>query len=114
MKDKSKPLLKEAKKTAQKDIQQNLVIQLTEITGKLGQVSKKLAKQIAKESRKLAKKLSKEIKFDKAALLEIDGQAKAANKAEVAKPAASNGKAKVVTPPTEPVVKKPAAKTTTV
>jgi hypothetical protein len=45
MKDKLKPLIKEAKKNAQKAIQLSLVTQLKEITAKFGEGSKKLEKK---------------------------------------------------------------------
>jgi hypothetical protein len=104
MKNKLKPLVKEAKKTSQKAIQLSLVAQLKEITARFGVGSKKLDKQIQKEAKKLAKKFAKDIKVDTAALVKVD-EPKA-----LEAPKAAPAKTKTVA---EPVVKKTAAKTTT-
>jgi hypothetical protein len=103
MTDKLKPLIKAAKKTAQKNIQQMLVTQLTDITAKLGVTSKKLDKKIAKESKKLAKKFAKDIKFDKTLLNKTE------DKPAIAEAPSNAAPAKVSQAPI-PVVKKPVAK----
>lgn len=92
MKDKLKPLIKEAKKTAQRAIHQHLAVQLKEITSKFGEGSKKLDKKIEKEAKKLARKFAKDIKINKEGLLKDNTVVKApeaaAPKAEApAKPA---------------------------
>ncbi|MDB5126630.1 hypothetical protein [Mucilaginibacter sp.] len=104
MKNKLKPLVKEARKTAQKAIQLSLVAQLKDITARFGVGSKKLDKQIQKEGKKLAKKFAKDIKVNAAALVKVD-EPKA-----LETPKAIPAKTKTVA---EPVVKKTAAKTTT-
>ena len=68
MKDKLKPLIKEAKKTTKQNIEQTLITQLKNITAKFGESSKKLDKKIGKEAKKLAKKFAKNIKIDKTLL----------------------------------------------
>jgi hypothetical protein len=82
MKDKRKSLVKEAKKTAQKSIQQSLLTQLKEVTAGFGNSSVKLEKQIKKEAKKLSKKFTKFIKIEKAALVPVvaPAPAKAADK----------------------------------
>lgn len=102
MKNKLKPLVKEAKKNAQKAIQLSLVTQLKEITAKFGEGSKKLEKRIAKEAKKLAKKLAKDIKVE-AILVKTEGKPKVAETPKEAP------KAKTVA---EPVAKKAPAKPT--
>ncbi|MES2063731.1 MAG: hypothetical protein V4456_17525 [Bacteroidota bacterium] len=104
MKDKLKPLIKEAKKNAQKAIQQNLVIQLKEITAKFGEGSKKLEKKIAKEAKKLAKKLAKDIKIE-AVLVKTEEKTKVAEAPKVELKAVPKAKATAV-----PVAKKASAK----
>jgi hypothetical protein len=103
MKNKLKPLVKEAKKTAQKAIQLTLVAQLKDITAKFAVGSKKLDKQIQKEAKKLAKKFAKDIKIDTATLVKVDDQPKA-----IEAPKAAPAKTKTTA---EPVVKKTTAKT---
>jgi len=106
MKDKLKPLIKEAKKNAQKAIEQNLVTQLKEITSKFGEGSKKLEKKIAKEAKKLAKKLAKDIKIE-AILVKTEEKLKVAEAPKVDSKAAPKAKAAAV-----PVAKKAPAKPT--
>ena len=60
-KDKTKALVKTARKAAQENIEVSLVTELKQVTGKLGQESKKLTKEIEKGSKQLAKKLAKEL-----------------------------------------------------
>ncbi|MES2265651.1 MAG: hypothetical protein V4520_02745 [Bacteroidota bacterium] len=86
MKNKLKPLVKEAKKTAQKSLQQTLIAQLKEATDKFGVASKKLDKKIEKEAKKLAKKFAKDIKIDTATLVKAD-EPKASDTAKPAAPA---------------------------
>lgn len=69
MKDKLKPLIKEAKKTAQKAIHQQLVASLKDVAAKFSSPSKKLDKKIEKEAKKLAKKMAKNISINKDELL---------------------------------------------
>jgi hypothetical protein len=102
MKDKLKPLIKEAKKNAQKAIQLSLVTQLKEITAKFGEGSKKLEKRIVKEAKKLAKKLAKDIRVE-AVLVKTEEKPKVAEASKVAP------KAKAIA---QPVAKKAPAKTT--
>jgi L-fucose isomerase-like protein len=106
MKNKLKPLVKEAKKNAQKAIQQNLVTQLKEITAKFGEGSKKLEKKIAKEAKKLAKKLAKDIKIE-AVLVKTEEKPNVAEVPKVAPKAAPKVKTAA-----EPVAKKAPAKPT--
>lgn len=102
MKDKLKPLVKEAKKNAQKAIQLSLITQLKEITSKFGEGSKKLEKKIAKEAKKLAKKLAKDIKIE-AVLVKTE------EKPKVAETPKATPKVKTVA---VPVTKKAPAKPT--
>ncbi|MBB5394639.1 MULTISPECIES: hypothetical protein [unclassified Mucilaginibacter] len=104
MKDKLKPLVKEAKKAAQKAIQLSLVTHLKEITARFGEGSKKLDKQVEKEAKKLSKKFAKHIKVNKGALIGGDDQSK--KEAETVK--VPSVKIKAV-----PAVKKTIAKTNT-
>lgn len=97
MKDKLKPLVKEAKKNAQKAIQLSLITQLKEITSKFGEGSKKLEKRIAKEAKKLAKKLAKDIKIE-AVLVKTEDKPKVA---EIPTPKVAS-KAKTVAVPVAP------------
>jgi len=87
MKNKLKPLAKEAKKTAQKSLHQTLVTQLKEATAKFGVASKNLDKKIAKEAKKLAKKFAKDIKIDIATLVKADD--KTAEVSKTIKPVAA-------------------------
>lgn len=102
MKNKLKPLVKEAKKNAQKAIQLSLITQLKEITSKFGEGSKKLEKKIAKEAKKLAKKLAKDIKIE-AVLVKTE------EKPKVAEAPKADPKVKTVA---VPVAKKAPAKPT--
>jgi hypothetical protein len=82
MKDnKSKALIKAAKKEAKKNIHNSLITELEKVVGSIGHVSAKLKKVIAKSSEKLAKKITKEIQLDKAII------AARATTAKVEKPA---------------------------
>ena len=67
-KSKLKILIKEARKSAKKSIEQSLIAQLKEETVKLGQTSKRFEREIVKGSKQLAKKLAKEIKIDSSSL----------------------------------------------
>ncbi len=67
-KNDAKTLVKAAKKNAENEIKESLITQLTEVTGKLSQPSKKLDKKIRKGAKQLAKRLAKDLKIDKSAL----------------------------------------------
>lgn len=66
----NKNKLKSARKEAKGKIKADLIQGLKEITGKMGQESKKLSREIEKGSEKLAKRIVKEIKIDKSLLQE--------------------------------------------
>lgn len=97
-KSKLKSLVKSAKKVLKADIKLGLIKELKQITGKLGQESKKLSKEIEKGAEKLAKKISSEIKIDKSAL---PGYVTDAKPVEVVKVAAPKVKEKPVKKDTE-------------
>ncbi|MEB0260311.1 MULTISPECIES: hypothetical protein [unclassified Mucilaginibacter] len=88
MKNKLKPLVKEAKKIAQKSLHQTLVAQLKEATAKFGVASKKLDKKIEKEAKKLAKKFAKDIKIDTTTLVKAE-EPKAPEAPKTGKPVAA-------------------------
>jgi hypothetical protein len=99
-KSKLKLLVKEARKSAKKSIEQSLIAQLKDETIKLGQTSKRFEREIVKGSKQLAKKLAKELKIDSSAFTdttEIVKDVKAPQAAEpinVVKPAVATPKVK--------------------
>ncbi len=81
-KSKLKQLVKEARKSAKKDIELKLVSGLREVTATLAVSTKKLDKEIAKGAKQLAKKIGKELQFDTTSFAENKEEVKASEVVE--------------------------------
>ena len=75
-KSKLKLLVKEARKSAKKNIEQSVITQVKELTATLAPNTKKLEREITKGAKQLAKKLAKELKFDTTVFAEVTEEVK--------------------------------------
>lgn len=103
-KSKLKLLVKEARKSAKKDIEQSVITQVKELTATLAPNTKKLEREIVKGAKQLAKKLAKELKFDTTVFAEVTEEVKQPEALQTAEKAskgktAKASKAEAVTQP---------------
>ncbi|MFD1256868.1 hypothetical protein ACFQ3S_08665 [Mucilaginibacter terrae] len=75
-KSKLKLLVKEARKSAKKDIEQSVIIQVKELTTNLAPNTKSVEKEINKGAKQLAKKVAKVLKFDTTVFAEVSEEVK--------------------------------------
>ena len=76
-KDTTSALVKNARKSARKELETNLRNHITEMVAGLGYSSKKVSKEINKASKQLARNLSEKVRVDKLVMDEIKKKSEA-------------------------------------
>ena len=96
-KSKLKLLVKEARKSAKKDIEHSVISHIKELTATLAPNTKKLEREITKGAKQLAKKLSKELKFDTTVFAEVTEEVRQPEVIQAAQQALQAKKTKAAT-----------------